>query len=384
MPLLNNWRTFLSIIALVIVIGTVFYSRYLANQIAQNERKAVESWVSAQQFIANATSETDITFASLLVAGQQSIPVIETTEKDSIINHVNITSGNELADSTLLNKKLREFSVNAPIITYFSSDSSRYNKYYYGESTLLKEVRHFPLLQLLIVSIFLLFAIISINARHKAEQDSLWAGLAKETAHQLGTPVSALQGWVEMLRESGVKPSMVNEMEKDVIRLKLVSERFSRIGSPPNLEQRDLVEAVRQVLQYIKTRASGKVNFSFTSASEKIIVPLAAPLFEWVVENLLRNALDALPGEGQIDLRIGETTDHCWIDITDSGKGITPQQLEHIFEPGYTTRKRGWGLGLTLSKRVIETYHRGTLVVKQTETGKGTTFRISIPKSQSK
>lgn len=369
-----NWRGLLTIVALLIVVATIFYSRYLAGKLAEDERQKVEMWAEAHRFIAESGPDANITFASLVVTSQHAIPVIETNEKDSITNFHNI-------DSADLASSFREFKKQKPIITYMATDSGKQNKYYYGESRLLKQVRYYPLVQLLIVALFILVTLAALNARHRAEQNQLWAGLAKETAHQLGTPVSALHGWVEMLREANVDPQMVNEIEKDVVRLKLVSDRFSKIGSTPKLESRDIVSAVEQVMEYVRKRATDKVRFSLQTDQREIIIPLSNPLFDWVVENILKNALDAMEGRGSINVQISETHGKVVIDITDSGKGMTATQAARVFNPGFTTKKRGWGLGLTLSKRIIEEYHKGSLVVKWSEPGKGTCFRISVPKN---
>lgn len=374
-----NWRTLLTIVALVIVTATIFYSRYLANKIAADERRTVESWAEAQRFIASAGPDINITFATVMMASQQSIPVIETNERDSITNYHNLDSTDALKQGYLENR-LKEFASNRPIITYLGNDSSSYNKYYYGESRLLKEVRYYPFVQLFIVALFIFVTLNALNARHKAMQNQLWAGLAKETAHQLGTPVSALHGWVEMLRESGTDPEMVNEMEKDVVRLKLVSDRFSKIGSAPQLVDRDLIDVLRQVMEYVRKRAPERVKFHLDSAQEQLTIPLSNPLFDWVIENLLKNALDAMEGQGEIRMAVHQHHHKVIIDISDTGKGISASQIRRVFNPGFTTKKRGWGLGLTLSKRIIEDYHNGQLTVKSSEPGKGTTFRISIPK----
>ena len=376
-----NWRTILTIIAVTIVIATIFYSRYLANKISLDERQKVESWAEAQRFIAQAGPEQDILFATIVISGQQTIPVIETDEHDSITSYHNLDSSDVRSGNNYLAGRLREYKKNQPIITYLSSDSSKYNKYYYGESLLLKEIRYYPYVQLVIVALFILLALATLNARHKSIQNQLWAGMAKETAHQLGTPVSALQGWVEMLKETCSDPSMVVEMEKDVNRLKLVSDRFSKIGSTPQLDQRNLVEAVRQVMEYVKKRAPDKIQFNLDAGSvEGMMVPLATPLFDWVIENLLKNALDSMEGRGVISVNMQDQSSRVIIDITDSGKGIHSSHIRKVFNPGFTTKKRGWGLGLTLSKRIIEQYQRGSLFIKNSEPGKGTTFRIIIPK----
>jgi signal transduction histidine kinase len=367
-----NWRTVLTFVALLIVVATIFYSRYLANKLAADERQKVETWAEAHRFIAESGPETNITFATLVATSQHAIPVIETNENDSITNFLNI-------DSTEVESKFREFRKSEPIVTLMASDSTKYNKYYYGESQLLKEVRYYPLVQLIIVALFILVTLAALNARHREQQNQLWAGLAKETAHQLGTPVSALHGWVEMLRETPVDPQMVNEIEKDVSRLKLVSDRFSKIGSTPKLEERDIVHAVEQVMDYVRKRATDKVLFSLNSDLPQITVPLSNPLFDWVVENILKNALDAMEGHGNIDVHIQQQSSRVVLDITDTGKGMSTAHASRVFNPGFTTKKRGWGLGLTLSKRIIEDYHKGSLVVRSSEINKGTTFRISLP-----
>ena len=371
-----NWRVLISTLAIIIVVATIFYSRYLAAQIAQNERKVVEVWAEAHRFIAKATPETDITFASMILTEQPTIPVIETNERDSITNFLNIDSVK--ATDQFLKKQLAEFSVRKPIITYLSADSTVFNKYYYGESLLLKEVVYYPYIQLFIVALFLLLTLISIRTRNKAEQDKIWASMAKETAHQLGTPVTALQGWVEVLRETNIDPDMLSEIEKDVERLKLVSERFSKIGSVSAPELRSLNKTIVQVVDYIQKRAPARVNIEIEPTPEEIFAPLVYPLFEWVIENLLRNALDALDGDGLIQLKMVKLSQKVIIDIKDTGKGMTAKMVNKIFEPGVTTKKRGWGVGLTLSKRIIEEYQHGKIYVLSSEIGKGTTFRIEI------
>jgi signal transduction histidine kinase len=373
-----NWRMGLSILAIVIVVATLFYSRYLARQIAANERKTIEVWAEAHRFIAGAETETDITFASLILADQQAIPVIETNEKDSVTNFLYLDSAKAASDPQYLSRKRKEFSKREPIITYLGEDSTTYNKYYYGESLLLRQVVYFPLAQLLIVALFILVTLNAVRTRHKAIQDQLWAGMAKETAHQLGTPVSALHGWVEMLRETGAEASMVDEMEKDVARLKLVSDRFSKIGSTPVLEKRDIVQAIEQVVAYIRKRAPGRVTIQVDSSIPSLNVPLSYPLFEWVMENLLRNALDAVEGEGKISVEISLISNKVIVLVRDNGKGMTSTQAGQIFQPGFTTRRRGWGLGLTLSKRIIEEYHGGKLKVLSTVPGVGTVFQIVL------
>jgi signal transduction histidine kinase len=375
-----NWRTGLAVIAVIIVIATIFYSRFLANKIAAEERQKVEEWAEAQKYIAGASQEDEILFATLVMAGQSSIPVIETNEKDSITNFHNLDSASVLENRNFLKKKLEEFkSANPPIITYIGNDARNFNRYYYGESLLLKQVRYYPIVQLIIVALFIIITLVALNVQHKSAQNQLWAGMAKETAHQLGTPVSALEGWVEMLKETNTDRKMIAEIGKDVTRLKLVSDRFSKIGSTPHLEEKDLVHTIQNVVEYVRKRAPDKVQFLLNETEGRNFrVSISPPLFEWVIENILKNALDAMEGKGTISINVHEHHSNVYVDISDTGKGISPANINKVFNPGFTTKKRGWGLGLTLSKRIIEQYHKGDLHVKNSEPGKGTTFRIVL------
>lgn len=375
-----NWRTLLALVAVAIVTASIFYSRYLSREIASDERKKVEAWAEAQQFIARAGPDQDISLATQIMAGQGRIPVIETNERDSITNYHNLDSGKVAGSPDYLPRKLREFKArNAPIVTYLSNDNRAFNRYYYGDSSLLTQVTFFPLVQLLIVALFILFTLMALSARHRSAQNQLWAGMAKETAHQLGTPLSALEGWVEMLKENPRDVNMLQEMAKDIQRLKLVSDRFSKIGSQPKLEEHNLVDILRGAVDYMKKRAPSRVAFQLDTGGQETVTTLVSPpLFEWVVENILKNALDATEGKGQITVQMRQGPKQVFVDITDTGKGISAANLANVFKAGFTTKKRGWGLGLTLSRRIIEQYHGGELFVRQSEPGKGTTFRIVL------
>jgi signal transduction histidine kinase len=240
-------------------------------------------------------------------------------------------------------------------------------------------VRYYPLVQLFIVSLFIIITLTALTTSFRSSQNQVWAGMAKETAHQLGTPLTSLQGWVEMLKENPGNEKMVVEMEKDVNRLKLVSDRFGKIGSTPHLEEHNVVEQVATMIEYIRKRAPGKVQFSLdTEGVDQIPAKISPPLFDWVIENLLKNALDAMEGKGSIAVQIRRQGGEVLIDVTDTGKGIARQNIQRVFKPGFTTKKRGWGLGLSLSKRIIDQYHKGQLFVKQSELNKGTTFRIVL------
>lgn len=376
-----NWRTLLAVVAILIVTGTIFYSNYLAGKIAVEERLKVEQWVEAGRFLIYAPVDADTKLPSLIRNEQKSIPIIETDEKDSIVSYINIDSTKIAANPSYLQKKLKEFKTqNQPIILEVSKEPLLINKYYYGHSALLQQVKYYPMVQLFIVALFIIITIISLQIRNKSTQNQVWAGMAKETAHQLGTPVSSLQGWVEMLRETEGSQQIANEIEKDVQRLRLVSDRFGKIGSTPQLEPHDVVKQVEEMVEYIRKRATGKVHLEVKKNAAAMPAAISPPLFDWVIENLLKNALDAMDGKGSIIVDMHNEEHSIIIDVSDTGKGIASQNINRVFKPGFTTKKRGWGLGLSLSKRIIEQYHKGQLYVKHSEQGKGTTFRIVLKK----
>jgi signal transduction histidine kinase len=376
-----NWRFLVVIPALAIVSGTIFYSQYLAKKIASEERQKVEQWVAASKAILN-NREMDLTLPSLIHNEQQTIPIIETNEKDSIINFINLDSSLVLRDKSYLAGRLKLFkSQNGPLEIRLSENPYIANRYYYGHTSLLDEVRYYPLVQLLIVAIFIFFVIYSIMLSNRSTQNQVWAGMAKETAHQLGTPISSLEGWVEMLKENPEVRNISHELQKDVDRLKLVSDRFSKIGSTPSLESSNIVVQIQQMVEYIRKRATEKVHINLhTDGDTEIRVRISIPLFDWVIENLLKNALDAIEDRGEINIYVIQNAREVLIDVSDTGKGISAANVQRVFKPGFTTKKRGWGLGLSLSKRIIEQYHQGELFVKQSEPGKGTTFRIVLRK----
>lgn len=378
---LLNWRSLLALIAIVIVSATIFYSQYLSRKIAADERQKVALWVGASKAILS-NPGMDLTLPNLIRNGQQSIPIIETNEKDSIMGYINLDSSKAATDKNYLYYQLKKFrSENQPIEIKLSDTPYIANRYYYGHTSLLDEVRYYPMVQLAIVALFIFFILYSITIRNTATQNQLWAGMAKETAHQLGTPVSSLEGWVEMLKESELDPRTVQEIQKDVDRLKLVSDRFGKIGSKPQLEERDLLGQIKYMVEYIRKRAAGRVQFIVnTPEKEKLYARISGPLFDWVIENLLKNALDAMEGKGSITVTIQDLEKEILVDVADTGKGIAPKNLQKVFKPGFTTKKRGWGLGLSLSKRIIDQYHKGQLFVRQSEPGKGTTFRIVLKK----
>jgi signal transduction histidine kinase len=249
---------------------------------------------------------------------------------------------------------------------------------YYGESYLLTQLRYFPYVQITIICIFILLVIFALSASYRSLQNQVWVGLSKETAHQLGTPLSSMEGWLEILRSEEPLNDTVQEMQKDLDRLKLVADRFSKVGSEPELEEQNLIDRLQEMVSYMQKRAPNRVVISLQTAEPEVLVNISGPLFDWVIENLIRNALDAMEGKGNINIKVSNFPQQVWIDVQDTGKGIPKHEVARIFAPGFTTKKRGWGLGLSLSRRIVEKYHHGSIFVKQSEVGKGTTFRIII------
>ena len=379
---LLNWRIGLALIAVAIVTGTVFYSNFLAKKIANEEREKLSQWIEANKFIGNAPDNVDLTLASQIQQQNADIPIIQTNERDSIIDSRNLDSTAMAESPGYLQRKLKEFkSAHPPVELVLSKKPYIADKYYYGDSALLKQVRYYPLIQLLVVALFIFITLFAITTRNKSTQNQVWAGMAKETAHQLGTPISSLQGWVEMLKEKKESAVIAADMEKDINRLKLISDRFGKIGSSPQLEEKNVVSQIEDMITYIKRRSTDKVNFEIrTAGSTPVVAKISGPLFDWVIENLLKNALDAMVGKGSIVIKIKNEPSHVTIDVIDTGKGISTKNLVKVFKPGFTTKKRGWGLGLSLSKRIIHQYHKGQLFVKSSEVNKGTTFRIILNK----
>lgn len=381
-----NWKTILVCIAILLVSGTIFYSQYVSGKIAREERKNVEAWVEAQHTILNSSDSASINLATRISTENNQIPIIETNEQDKITgNYLNLDSNKVRNNPGYLKRKLAEFKRynNHPIIMVLKEKPFTANQYYYGQSDLLKEVKLYPLIQLVIVALFITIAILSLQTSNRSAQNQLWASMAKETAHQLGTPVSSLQGWLELLKEQDVNSEIVPEIAKDVNRLLLITDRFGKIGSEPKLEWRNPADQIHLMMEYMRKRTGGRVSLTFDDHHIKELnCRISPPLFDWVLENLIKNALDAIEGNGSIKIQAEKNERFILIDVTDTGKGITKNNLGKVFKPGFTTKKRGWGLGLSLSKRIIEQYHKGKLFVKWSEPGKGTTFRIILPLQQ--
>jgi signal transduction histidine kinase len=331
---------------------------------------------------AQTTEPSALALTNIITSENTDIPIIETDEKDNPSGEgLNLNTAQIAKDSNYLLKKVQEFKKqHDALIIEINKDPLIINKYFYGDSKLLKEIRYYPLIQLLLVAFFIIITLAAVTTKNKSAQNQVWVGMAKETAHQLGTPISSLQGWVEMMKENPATEKIAIEMSKDIERLKLISDRFGKIGSTPQLEENNIVKQIEGMVAYIKRRSSDKVNFAIHSNEPEILAMINVPLFDWVIENLLKNALDAMDGAGGIKIFIKNDKAQIVIDITDSGKGISKQHISQVFKPGFTTKKRGWGLGLSLSKRIIEQYHKGELFVKNSDLGKGTTFRIVLKK----
>jgi signal transduction histidine kinase len=377
---LLNVRNVLGLLAIVFVVASILFSNNLAKKIAAQEKIKVEEYVAAVNDLYN-IANTDTKLASKIINDLSTdIPLIQTNEKDSVIAN-NLDTAKVEKSKSYLNKKLQEFkTTNPPIVWVNPLDNTQKTFTYYGESDLLIQIKYFPIVQLIVALLFIIIILIATNVKNKSTQNQVWAGLAKEAAHQLGTPISSLQGWLEVLKETPGAEKYAVEIAKDVERLKLVSDRFGKIGSTPKLEATNIVLQVNNMLEYVKKRAPQKVQFLFEPSEPEITANINAPLFDWVIENLLKNALDAMDGTGSITVHIKDELTQTLIDVTDTGKGIAKKNLPNVFKPGFTTKQRGWGLGLSLSKRIVEVYHKGDLFVKQSEVAVGTTFRIVLRK----
>ena len=335
-------------------------------------------WAKAQKTFINAGENTDVELPLQIFSNNTSIPII-LTENDSIINTVNI-------DETIIrdHKKAFDFLLdlkneNEPIVIEYVP--GKFQKLYYGNSALLNKLKYYPIALVLIIVLFGGLVYNFYRSTKMATQNKLWAGMAKETAHQIGTPLSSLIGWVEILKSEDVEQSTTLEIEKDIERLQTITDRFSKIGSEPKLELKDIVTETLQSYDYLQSRFSKQVEFSFKAPKSRIMVSLNPTLHSWTIENLVKNAIDAMKGKGKLALEIEQEGDYVKINVSDTGAGIQKMQFRTIFEPGFTTKKRGWGLGLSLTKRIVEEYHKGTIKVLNSEIGKGTTLQISYKKS---
>lgn len=376
-----GWKFVLASIAVLIIGTTIWFVSNLSRNIQEEERKKVATWVEANRELLRAGSEANLNLAVDIVTNNTTIPLILTDETGKILDSRNLDSLRIMQDPHFLRNELQAFKKqHPPFIMEVDSRQKMYNYIYYGDSLILRQIRYYPYIQLIVVTLFIAIVLFALSSTNRATQNQVWVGLAKETAHQLGTPLSSMEAWLEILRDNEANATIVTELSKDVDRLKLITDRFSKIGSVPKLEEKDIVAQIENMANYIRKRAPQKVVLTVHSAEEELPAMFSPPLFDWVVENLLKNALDAMEGKGKIDITIENHPTFITIDVADTGKGISKLNFEKVFKPGFSTKKRGWGLGLSLAKRIIEEYHRGRLYVKSSEINKGTTFRILLRK----
>lgn len=384
-------KILLLIVAVFIGVVSLLYTNWLTEKMAKEERKKVELWADAIKRFADsgnaAGTSTDfqklntsyLTLITTILEQNSTIPIIVVNQDSSFNIDDNISYKDEKREQVLTKEleKMKDYS--EPIPIKLSEDNYQY--LYFRESNILRNLRFYPLVQLVVIVIFILVAYFAFSATQKAEQNQVWVGMSKETAHQLGTPISSLMAWIELLKLQNVDETLVQEFEKDTQRLEKITERFSKIGSKPELLQLNIVEVLNSTVSYLKTRSSDKVKYKTSFAQNDVIeAPLNAALFSWVLENLCKNAIDAMDNNGTITIVLKEKENAINIDVSDTGKGIHKSQHKTVFNPGYSTKKRGWGLGLSLAKRIIENYHSGKIFVKSSEVGKGTTFRIVLNK----
>lgn len=374
----SNWRIILTAMALVLLLITIFYSNYLANKLEENERKNAYIFVEAlSEFKENTEFQADFGLPAAIV-DSFALPVI--TEGEDIISGYNWGEAYD-TNSVFLRKKVSEFIDDGK--KPLEGPAGYSEKIYVFNSPTLTYIRYFPIVQIGLISLFVLFAYFLFNATKRAEQNRVWAGMAKETAHQLGTPISAIIAWIEHLKMNaegdGEQMEIINELNRDVERLELVADRFSKIGSAPALKKVNIYEEMNKCKEYMAKRSPRNVQFDFDNGPGELYVNINQHLFDWVIENLLRNALDAMDGKGKISASIHKDDGRIVIDIKDTGKGIPSGKFQQVFKPGYSTKQRGWGLGLSLAKRIIENYHKGKIFVKSSKINEGTTFTIKLP-----
>lgn len=380
-------------VAVAVVALFLYYSNGLVNDLSAQERERMQIWADATREITNISSSGDdsganFDFVLSIIERNRTIPVLLTDDSGNIINHRNfdlpepIDSMNPLYISPVnmefLQSRLRALSTTPNVIHIIISPGNMQHLYY-EDSKMLKALSFYPYVQVVVMLAFIMVVYFAVTSTKKAEQNKVWVGLSKETAHQLGTPISSLMAWMELLGGMGVDSEIVGEMDKDVRRLSTIASRFSKIGSTPGLEDDNLNDIVERSVSYMATRISGRIALTSTLSPEPLNVKLSAPLLEWVMENLIKNAVDAMEGHGAITVTTRRDGDMAEVNVTDTGKGIPRKNFKTVFKPGYTTKKRGWGLGLALARRIVEQYHRGSIFVSASEPGRGTTFTLRIP-----
>jgi len=366
------------ILGVGIVIASTYFSNKLASSLAEEERSKVEIWAEATRQLILADESNDLDFIISIIENNKTIPVILADANGNVLSSKNIKEPEKDVD-LFYQQEINRLKNNKKLIEVKLAENNK-QYIYYDDSHLLKQLYYFPYVQLGIIILFMLIAFFAFSSSKKAEQNRVWVGLSKETAHQLGTPISSLLAWVDMLKmKYSDDNKMIFEMSKDVNRLRIIAERFSKIGSVPDLDLVSLNETLQNSVQYVLNRTSDKVKIQCHFPDKNhIFIKLNVPLFEWVIENLCKNAIDAMDGTGKIYINITKTDKECFVDVRDTGKGIERSKFRTIFTPGFTTKSRGWGLGLSLAKRIIEEYHGGKIFVKSSEINTGTIFRIVL------
>ena len=376
-------KIILVIAAIIIAMTSLLVPHYLVKDLSNEERKKMETWAQALNVLNHADEHTDLSLVLDVLQGNTTIPVVILDSAGNVGDYRNISiDGRTAEDSnnyiTQYGHRLYESGKYIKINLIDSAKINDYQLVCYDDSVLLKRLSHYPYWQLGIVMVFVVVAIFALLSSKKAEQNKVWVGLSKETAHQLGTPISSLMAWVEILKENHPDDELIPEMNKDVMRLERIAERFSKIGSLPEPKEGSMNEVLTHVVEYMHHRISDKVEINCNMPDHDVRVMMNASLFEWVIENLCKNAVDAMDGSGKIELTLLEDGGHVVIEVADTGKGIRKKDIRNVFTPGFTTKQRGWGLGLSLARRIVEDYHKGKIFVKSSELGRGTTFRIEL------
>lgn len=368
--------------AAVISAVSLYYTNELVRELKDEEQNKAELWAEANRFLV-VESDPDESMVALIfeiIRDNNTVPVILTDDKGSIISHRNIKLPRS-GQGEYLEQALEKMKRYGPPLEVDLEDGE-FQYLYYQSSNLLTRLRWFPIVQLFVVFVFMVIAYIAFSATRRREEDQVWVGMARETAHQLGTPTSSLLAWMDLLKIKNVDEGLLKEMRHDIGRLQTIASRFSKIGSRPELMREGISEVVLSMIEYLRKRSSSHVLFNVKNeVPESLSIPLNRPLFEWVLENLCKNAIDAMEGAGQISLTLSRQKDRVILDMSDTGKGMNRAVQRNIFNPGFSTKSRGWGLGLSLSKRIIEQYHQGEIIVLHSAPGKGTTFRITLPVS---
>ena len=376
----RRWKSILFITAILIGGASLFYTNQLMEKLSAEERKRVELWAEATKKLANTDPNQDVSFPFEVLKNNTTIPVILVDEDDNILAYRNLDSLKMHSDTSYQMRMLQKMKdEHKPIVIELFE--GHFNMIYYKDSHLLTQLQYYPIVQLFIIFLFILVSYFAFSFSRKSEQNHVWLGMSKETAHQLGTPISSLLAWIEILKSEDEQSELTKEVEKDVKRLEKITARFSKIGSQPYLKSINIFPVLYSSVNYIQSRTSKKIVFNYNFDTKfELLIPLNQELFEWVIENLCKNAIDAMEGEGSIDIDVIENTKNIFIDLKDTGKGIPKSKHKTIFQPGYTTKNRGWGLGLSLSKRIIEQYHKGKIFIKNSEIDNGSTFRIILIK----